>query len=67
MKSWPKSGRDIVIEDGVMIGSNAIVLGRIRIGQNAVVATGSLVNRDVDSDTLVAGNPAKFIRKITYS
>ena len=67
MQAWPKSGRDIVIEDGVMIGSSAIVLGGVRIGRNAVVGAGSLVNRDVDHDTLVAGIPAKFIREITYS
>lgn len=64
MKSWPKSGRDIVIENGVMIGSGAIILGKVRIGKNAVVGAGSLVNRDVEPNTLVAGVPARVIRKI---
>jgi len=67
VEAWPKSGRDIVIEDGAMIGSGAIVLGKVKIGQNAVVGAGSLVNRDVGPDRFVAGVPAKLIRKLTYS
>lgn len=66
MKAWPREGRDIVIEDGVMIGSGAIILGKVRIGRNSVVGAGSLVNRDVKPDTVVAGIPARLIRKITY-
>ncbi len=65
-KAWPRSGRDIVIEDGVFIGSGAIILGKVRIGRNAVVGAGSVVTKDVKPDTLVAGVPAKFIRKIEY-
>lgn len=65
-KAWPRSGRDIVIEDGVFIGSGAIILGNVRIGRNAVVGAGSVVTENVEPDTLVAGIPAKFIRKIEY-
>lgn len=65
-RAWPKFGRDIVIEDGVMIGSGAIVLGNVRIGKNAVIGAGSLVNTNVDPDTFVAGIPARPIRKIIY-
>lgn len=67
IKAWPRSGRDIVIEDGAMIGSGAIILGKVRIGRNAVVGAGSLVNRDVEPNTFVAGVPARFIRRITYT
>ena len=64
MKSFPRSGRDIVIENGAWICSGAIVLGKIKIGRNAVVSAGSLVNKDVESNTIVGGVPAKFIKKI---
>jgi acetyltransferase-like isoleucine patch superfamily enzyme len=67
IKAVPRSGCDIVIEDGVMIGSGAIILGKVRVGRNAVVGAGSVVNRDVQSNTLVAGVPAKLIREITYA
>jgi len=67
IEAWPKSSRDIVIEDDVMIGSGAIILGNVRIGRNAVVGAGSMVNRDVKPDTLVVGVPARFIRKIQYA
>lgn len=66
IKAWPRSGRNIVIEDGAMIGSGAIILGKVTIGRNAVVGAGSLVNKDVESNTFVAGVPAKFVRKIVY-
>lgn len=65
-KEWPRSGRDIVIEDGVFIGSGSIILGKVKIGRNAVIGAGSVVTKDVEPDTLVAGVPAEFIRKIKY-
>jgi serine O-acetyltransferase len=46
----------------VFIGAGAIVLGKIRIGDRAVIAAGSVVVSDVPPDTLVAGNPARIIR-----
>lgn len=60
----PKSGRDVVIEEGVWVSSNAIVVGPCRIGAHAVVGVGSLVLRDVESYTVVAGNPARVLRTI---
>ncbi len=65
-RTFPRSGRDIIIEEGAWIASGAIVLGGVRIGRNAVVGAGSLVNKDVEPDTLVAGVPARFIRKLKY-
>ncbi len=61
----PRSGRDVVIEDGVWVASHCLVLGPCRIGAHAVVAGGSLVREDVEPYTVVAGRPAKPIRKIT--
>ena len=47
------------IEDGAVIGANAVILPGVKIGREAIVAAGSVVTRDVPSRTLVAGNPAK--------
>ena len=60
----PKSGRDVGIEEGVWVSSNATVVGPCRIGAHAVVGVGSLVLRDVEPYTIVAGNPARVIRTI---
>lgn len=53
------------IKKGVSIGSSATILGGITIGKNAIVGAGSIVTKNVAANTIVAGNPAKFIRKIT--
>ncbi|MGH3533872.1 MAG: acyltransferase [Pseudonocardiaceae bacterium] len=63
--TFPRSGRDVVIEEGVWVASHAMVLGPVRIGKHAVVAAGSLVLDDVAPYTVVAGRPAKVIKKIT--
>jgi acetyltransferase-like isoleucine patch superfamily enzyme len=60
----PKSGRDVVIEEGVWISSNVVIVAPCRIGAHSVVGVGSLVLRDVEPYTIVAGSPAKEIRKI---
>ena len=62
--TFPRSGRDVVIEEGVWVASHAMVLGSVRIGAHAVVAAGSLVLEDVPPYTVVAGRPAKMIKKI---
>src|SRR5215470_2015501 len=62
--TFPRSGRDVVIEEGVWVASHAMVLGPVRIGKHAVVAAGSLVRDDVEPYTVVAGRPAKVIKKI---
>lgn len=57
-------GRPIVIEDKVWIGINATVLPGVRIGYGAIVGAGSVVTKDVPAMTVVAGNPARIIKKI---
>jgi acetyltransferase-like isoleucine patch superfamily enzyme len=52
------------IKKGASIGSNATILCGITIGENAMVGAGSVVTRDVSPNTIVAGNPAKFIKNI---
>jgi acetyltransferase-like isoleucine patch superfamily enzyme len=60
----PPSGRDVIIEEGVWVSSNAIIVAPCRIGAHSVVGVGSLVLRDVEPYTIVAGNPARVLRQI---
>ena len=53
-----------VIEDYVKIGANSTILPGVRIGRNSLIGAGSVVTKDVPPDSVVAGNPAKFIKKI---
>jgi acetyltransferase-like isoleucine patch superfamily enzyme len=52
----------VVIEDGVFLGINTVILPGVRIGRNSVVGAGSVVTADVAARTVVAGNPARVIR-----
>ncbi len=54
----------IKIEKNVWIGGDCILLPNISIGEHAVVGAGSVVTKDVEPYTVVAGNPAKVIKKI---
>lgn len=56
-------GKPIVIEDKVWIGINSTVLPGVRIGYGAIVGAQSVVTRDVPPMTVVAGNPARIIKK----
>ena len=51
----------------LLTGSNVLVLGPVRMGEHAVVAAGSLVRDDVEPYTVVAGRPAKVVKKIVRS
>ena len=52
----------IVIGNHVWIGTNAIILKNVTIGDGAIVAAGSVVTKDVPPRTIVAGNPARVIK-----
>jgi acetyltransferase-like isoleucine patch superfamily enzyme len=62
-KSWDTTGEPIVIEDRVWLANRSMVLKGVHIGHDAVVAAGSVVTRDVEPRTLVAGVPAIVIRR----
>lgn len=51
------------IGNQVWIGANAIVVGKITIGNNVVIAPGAYVNTDVPDNSLVIGNPCKILSK----
>lgn len=53
---------DIIIDDDVWIGENAIILSGVHIGQGAVIGTGAIVTKDVQPYAIVAGIPASVIR-----
>lgn len=53
-----------IVKKGASIGSNATILCGITIGEGAIVGAASMVTKDVPAHTIVAGNPAKIIRKI---
>ncbi len=57
-------GKRIVIERNVWIAAGAIIVGGVTVGENSVVAAGSVVTKDVLPNTLVGGNPARVIRSI---
>ncbi|HEX2917599.1 MAG TPA: DapH/DapD/GlmU-related protein, partial [Edaphobacter sp.] len=57
-------GKPIVLERGVWIAAGAIVIGGVTVGENSVIAAGSVVTKDVPPNTLVGGNPARVIRSI---
>lgn len=61
----PPSADPVIVEDNVLVGANAVLLEGVRIGKGAVVAAGSVVTRNVEPDTVVAGIPAKMIKKVS--
>ncbi len=56
-----------VVKEGASIGSGTTILSHTRIGENAIVGAGSVVTKDVPANSIVAGNPARFLRYINQS
>jgi len=54
----------VIIGDGVWIGGNCMILKGITIGDGAIVASCSVVTKDVEPFTIVAGNPAKKVKQL---
>ena len=63
--AWPSDdcGSPVTIDNDVWIGSNAIILQGVTIGNGAIVAAGAVVTEDVKPFTIVGGVPARVIRK----
>jgi acetyltransferase-like isoleucine patch superfamily enzyme len=53
-----------LIKKGASIGSGSTILSNVTIGEKAIVGAGSVVTKDVPPETIVAGNPARILRKI---
>ena len=60
----PPSKKSVIIENNVLIGANAVVLEGVKVGKGSVVAAGAVVLEDVPPGLVVAGIPAKRIRKV---
>lgn len=60
---YTKIGK-IKIKDNVFLGANTIVLPNVTIGENSVIGANSVVTKDVPSNSVVAGNPARVISSI---
>ena len=54
-----------IVKRGASIGSNATILCGLTIGERAIVGAGSVVTKDVPAGAIVAGNPARVLRKIS--
>jgi acetyltransferase-like isoleucine patch superfamily enzyme len=59
----PQDDQDVIIEDDVWVGANALILKGVRLGRGSIVAAGSLVYRDVPPYTTVAGVPAVKVNR----
>jgi acetyltransferase-like isoleucine patch superfamily enzyme len=64
-RKLPAAGYDVRICEGAWIASGAIIIGPCAVGRHAVVAAGSVVTEDVEPYTVVAGVPARVVRRLT--
>jgi maltose O-acetyltransferase len=62
--SGAEYGKPVEIGDNVWLGGGSIINPGVKIGDNAVIASGAVVTKDVDSNTVVGGNPAKVIKRL---
>ena len=53
-----------IIGDNVYLGANVCIIGDIKIGNNVIVGAGAVVVKDVPDNCIVAGNPARIIRRL---
>ena len=53
-----------LVKKGASIGSGSTILGNVTIGENAIIGAGSVVTKDVPPDTIVAGNPARVVKRL---
>ena len=63
-KYYPRKVAPTTIKKGAWIPPGCIILAGVTIGENSVVGAGSVVIRDVEPYTIVAGNPAKLVRRL---
>lgn len=56
--------KPIVLKKNVWVGIGATILLGVTVGENSIVGAGSVVTKDVPDNTIVAGNPARFIKRI---
>ena len=63
-RKWLESAKPITIGSDVWVGGGAIICPGVTIGDRSVIGAGSVVTRDIPSDVIAAGNPARVIREL---
>jgi acetyltransferase-like isoleucine patch superfamily enzyme len=53
-----------LIKKGASIGSSCTILANVTVGENAILGAGSVITKDVPPNTIVAGNPARILRRL---
>lgn len=66
-KDLPDIGKDVIINNDVWIGCDAIIMPGVEIGQGAVIGAGSVVTKDIPPWSIAVGNPARVIKKRALS
>jgi len=61
-----KGKRHPTIEDGVLVGAGAKILGNITVGKNAIIGANAVVTKDVKPDTVVVGAEQRVLKKSEY-
>lgn len=64
MDSGLTEGKEIHIDDGVFIGAHSFILKGVRLGKGRVVGANSVVTETFPGNSIVAGNPARLIKKV---
>lgn len=59
--------KPVIIKDNVFIGARCLILKGVTIGNNSIIGAGSLVTKDIPDNEIWAGNPAKFIKKLSVN
>jgi len=54
--------KEVIIEKDVWVGCGAIIMHGVKLGEGSIIGAGSVVTKDIEAYTIVAGNPAKFIK-----
>ena len=54
-----------IIGNNVIIFPNSVIIGKVSVGDNVIIGAGSIVTKDVPENSVIAGNPARFIKKIS--
>lgn len=56
--------RSIVLKENVWVGANVVILPGVTVGKNSIIGAGSIVTKDVPANVVVAGNPARVLKKL---